>query len=261
MLTRHAMTRRADEDRVDAIVVERDYVLAHIVAQLHRLAPGEGKQLVFKGGTALRFVHLDQYRYSADLDFTALGLSADESVGLVAVAIAAARDHAELPHLEVAKGDPPSVEYIGPLGAGKPRKVKLDIATDEHVETVAQLRMGAIWEDLPAAQPFDVYPIDEIAGEKLRCIIQRVQCRDLYDLYRLSDDRSVSLEEIRPLFERKAQAKGLDPGTFAARFEDRVDRYASRWDGEMGEHLAEPPPFDTVERVMRRNLRAAALIG
>lgn len=142
MLTRHAMTRRADEDGVDAIVVERDYVLAHVVAQLHRLAPGEGKQLVFKGGTALRFVHLDQYRYSADLDFTALGLSADESVGLVAVAIAAARDHAELPHLEVAPGDPPSVEYIGPLGAGKPRKIKLDIATDEHVETVAQQRMG-----------------------------------------------------------------------------------------------------------------------
>lgn len=175
------------------------------------------------------------------------------------MAIAAARDHAELPHLEIVAGDPPSVEYVGPLGAGKPRRIKFDIATDEHVETVAQQRMGAIWEDLPEAQPFDVYPIDEIAAEKLRCVIQRVQCRDLYDLYRLTEDGDVSLEQIRPLFERKAAAKGLDPGTFAARFEDRVGRYAARWDVEMGEHLAAPPPFDTVVRVIRRNLKAAAL--
>ena len=84
------MTRRADADGVDAIVVERDYALAHIVAKLHGLAPGDGKQLVFKGGTALRFVYLDQYRYSADLDFTALGLDAAEAVRLVEGAIAAA---------------------------------------------------------------------------------------------------------------------------------------------------------------------------
>jgi len=32
MLTRFAITRRADDDGVDASVVERDYVLAHIVA-------------------------------------------------------------------------------------------------------------------------------------------------------------------------------------------------------------------------------------
>jgi hypothetical protein len=35
VLTRHALTRRADTDGVDAAVVERDYVLAHVVAQLH----------------------------------------------------------------------------------------------------------------------------------------------------------------------------------------------------------------------------------
>ncbi|MFZ2055959.1 MAG: hypothetical protein WAV54_00930 [Acidimicrobiales bacterium] len=47
MLTRFAITRRADDDGVDASVVERDYVLAHIVAQLHRAKPTDGGQLVF----------------------------------------------------------------------------------------------------------------------------------------------------------------------------------------------------------------------
>lgn len=72
MLTRHAITRRADTDGVDAAVVERDYVLAHVVAQLHRARPEDSGRLVFKGGTALRFVYLPDYRYSADLDFTIL---------------------------------------------------------------------------------------------------------------------------------------------------------------------------------------------
>jgi predicted nucleotidyltransferase component of viral defense system len=64
MLTRHAITHRADQDGVDAAVVERDYVLAHIVAQLHLLQPSNGERMVFKGGTALRLVHIGNYRYS-----------------------------------------------------------------------------------------------------------------------------------------------------------------------------------------------------
>ena len=72
MLTCHAITRRADADGVDAAIVERDYILAHVVAQLHRATPKDGGTLVFKGGTALRFIHIGDYRYSADLDFTVI---------------------------------------------------------------------------------------------------------------------------------------------------------------------------------------------
>jgi predicted nucleotidyltransferase component of viral defense system len=70
LLTHHAITQRADTDGVDALVAERDYVLAHIVSQLQHAAPSDGGRLVFKGGTALRFVHIKNYRYSADLDFS-----------------------------------------------------------------------------------------------------------------------------------------------------------------------------------------------
>jgi predicted nucleotidyltransferase component of viral defense system len=55
---------------VSAAVVERDYILAHIVAQLHLVVLEDEGRLVFKGGTALRLVHIGDYRYSADLDFT-----------------------------------------------------------------------------------------------------------------------------------------------------------------------------------------------
>jgi uncharacterized protein len=198
VLTRHAITRRADTDRVDATTVERDYVLAHIVAQLHHAIPQDGGLLAFKGGTALRFVHITDYRYSADLDFTVIDGDAELAIASITDALAAARQHAQLPYLELSGTDSPMINYIGPLGAGKPRHIKLDVTADELVESTEQRTIQDIWPDLPSPVAFNVYSLDEIAAEKLRCIIQRLQCRDLYDLFRLTEDMSVSLPEIQP---------------------------------------------------------------
>ncbi len=263
MITRHLITRRADRDGVDAGVVERDYVIAHVVAQLpHARMPGSGR-LVFKGGTALRFIYVSEYRYSADLDFTVLDGTAEDATAALSNAVAAAKDHAGFPTLEirVVGSGLPSLAYVGPLGASKPRSLKIDLALVEHVETVASGAITAdVWDDLPDPVDFDVYPLDEIAAEKLRCVIQRVQCRDLYDLHELTQNVGVELSGVRRLFEGKARVKSLDPAIFPDRFADRIARYADRWDEEMGEYLAEPPPFDQVIRVLRRHLRAADLI-
>lgn len=139
MLTRHALTRRADTDGADAAVVERDYVLAHVVAQLHHARPEAGGRLVFKGGTALRFIYLPDYRYSADLDFTVLGGSAQASAVALGKVLEAARDHVAIPHLELTEGDKPAIAYIGPLGTARPRQIKVDLATDKH-DTAATAR-------------------------------------------------------------------------------------------------------------------------
>jgi predicted nucleotidyltransferase component of viral defense system len=139
--------------------------------------------------------------------------------------------------------------------------VKIDLADDEYVENVAKdVMLEDLWSDLPQPLAFDVYPLDEIAAEKLRCVIQRVQCRDLYDLLRLTQDLKVPLGELRPLFEATARVKALDPAIFRERFEDRIERYRERWNREMDEHLADPPRFDDAERIVRRHLREAGLV-
>jgi len=262
VLTRHAITRRADTDGVDSAVVERDYVLTHIVTQLHRATMEGTARLVFKGGTALRLVHLEDYRYSADLDFTILGGNLSAATTALAKTLEAAREHTGLPVLQFFEGDSHGIEYIGPLGANKPRLIKLDISDSEIVESIEQRTiLPGLWPDLPDLVPFDVYSLEEIAAEKLRCVIQRVQCRDLYDIFRLVEDTHVSLVDVRPLFERKATAKGLDPATFAGRLEDRLPRYKDRWHNEMSDHLREPPRIDDVIRVVRRHLRGAGLVA
>ena len=263
MITLHTVTRRADDDGVDASVVERDYVLAHVVAQLSRARmPGEGR-LVFKGGTALRFVHVGEYRYSADLDFTVVNGNAKDAIDALSAAVGAAREHAEFPTLEI-QTDASSrsrLAYVGPLAAGRARMVKLDFAVDEHIETISKGRMvSALWGDLPEGEPFYVYPLDEIAAEKLRCVIQRVQCRDLYDLYRLTTDLQVELSELTHLFVRKAEAKKIDPASFAKRFEERTEDYRERWEREMREHLSDVPRFEDALRSVRRSLRQSGFV-
>jgi uncharacterized protein len=260
MLTRQLITRRASDDGVDAATAERDYVLAHVVAQLHRAAPENGCRLVFKGGTSLRLVYFEEYRYSADLDFTVVGGDVAAALTAFATAVAAAKEHAGLPHLELVEEQARRLDYIGPLGAKAPRSVKVDLSGDEYVESIGQRGILPIWEDLPESAPFDVYPLEEITAEKLRCVMQRSQCRDLYDLYRLTEDARMRLDELRPLFDAKAAAKHLDAGAFAEKFEERIERYRQGWQSEMARHLAEPPPFGDVERVVRRHLRAGGYL-
>jgi predicted nucleotidyltransferase component of viral defense system len=260
MLTRHAITQRAFADGVDAMVAERDYVLAHIVAQLSHAVLADGGRLAFKGGTALRFVHISDYRYSADLDFSVVGGGTQSAIAAIGEVLTAAKVHAGFPRLELNGDQKPAISYVGPLGAERPRQIKLDVTADELVDSVEQRTLQAIWPDLPSPVAFDVYPLEEISAEKLRCIIQRVQCRDLYDLWRLTEDMGINLDEVQPLFERKARARGLDPTSFRDRFEDRVQRYKRRWDNEMSEHTANPPRFDEVVRAVRRHLRSTALL-
>lgn len=56
MTTKGQITKVASRDGVDARVIERDYVLAHVVALIS--AHDADHTLVFKGGTSLRLLTL-----------------------------------------------------------------------------------------------------------------------------------------------------------------------------------------------------------
>lgn len=261
MLTRHAITRRADRDGVDAAVVERDYVLAHVVAQLHRAGSTDGGRLIFKGGTALRLVHVGKYRYSADLDLTVLDGRAGPAVAGLSEVLGAAKAHAGLPVLELTSTATPTIAYIGPLGASKRRYIKVDAADDEYVESVyarddPRRRVG---------RPAGPCPIRRLPDrrDRSREATLRHPARPMPSSLRpLPPDRGTeALTGGDPAAVREQDpGEGLDPRVFAERFEDRIERYKRRWDEEMGEHVADPPRFEDVVRVVRRHLRAAELL-
>lgn len=254
MIHQNLLKRRADEDGLSASAVERDYVLAHVLAAISER--DRQARIVFKGGTALRLCHFENYRYSADLDFSLInGLDIESSLRLVVDALADCRRRIGFPLLGLTGDTPPRIEYVGPLAA-KPRSLKLDLAADELVENTATLPIACRYEDQEKSQ-CRVYTPEEIAAEKLRCVMQRLQCRDLYDLHQLLVACSVDAEAIWPLFEREARHRNRDPDLFGDCFNDRGPRWAERWDEELVEYVNSPPHFDGVLRAVRRELRFA----
>jgi predicted nucleotidyltransferase component of viral defense system len=254
VIHQNLIKRRADEDGLSAPAVERDYVLAHVLAAISE--HDRQARVVFKGGTALRLCHFEDYRYSADLDFSLIGgLDVESALRLVVEALADCRERLGFPLLGLTGSTPPRIEYVGPLGA-KPRLLKLDLAIDELVENTATLPITRRYEDQVECL-CRVYTLEEIAAEKLRCVTQRLQCRDLYDLHQLLVAGGVAAEATWPLFERKARHRDRDPEHFGDYFAEREARWRERWDKELAEYVTAPPHFDGVIRAVRRELRFA----
>lgn len=254
MIHANRITRKADEDGVAAATVERDYLLAHVLSSI--CDRDQGNHFVFKGGTALRLCHFDDYRYSADLDFSIVGgLALDGARELVERALVDCRERIEAPMLRLNDGAPPRIEFIGPLNS-KPRTLKLDLADDELVEDVISRPIIRRYEDQEDVD-CRVYTLDEVGAEKLRCVIQRLQCRDLLDLRELLVEQGIEAQLIWPAFERKARHRGVDPDRFREYFERREPEWKRRWDGELIEYMSAFPHFEETVRSVRRELRFA----
>ncbi len=254
MITRAQITRRASQDGVPARTVEKDYVLAHVVAAIAGL--GEDSKLIFKGGTALRLCHFEDYRYSADLDFSLAGASIEEALATVSLALSSAGGSVEDLHLT--DDSPPRIAYTGPLG--RQRTLKLDLADDEIIFHTERLALLPRWPDLPKDETVCVYTLLEVAGEKLRCVLQRLQCRDLFDLHLLFET-GVDAAEAVEVFHSKVKHRGLDPASFGSRYRERRRQYQKRWDAELSEHVPQNVPhYNEVERSVARHLRRAGLL-
>jgi uncharacterized protein len=237
---------------VSAPVVERDYVLTHIIEALAQLQPPPG--LVFKGGTALRLCFYEDYRYSADFDFSLVELTIEDGLELLRRALKRCVETVVLPRLAIADAEPIEVEYVGPLG--RERTIKLDIADDELVlETTQRTVISRYSDQSQDGSTTTTYTLEEIAAEKLRCVIQRLLCRDISDLHRLFVREGIEVDMVWPLFEEKTRAKNLDPGRFSERLSAREPQYRRRWERELADLEPDVPPFDEVIRQLRRALR------
>jgi hypothetical protein len=91
--------------------------------------------------------------------------------------------------------------------------------------------------------------------------MQRMQCRDLFDLWLLFEQAGVDPRDAVEIFIPKAKHKDLDPGRFEVSYRERLEQYRHRWTTELEIHVpGEVPHFEQVERSVSRHLRVVALL-
>jgi uncharacterized protein len=252
LITRGAITHIADRDGVGALVVERDYLLTHVIDALARSDPPDS--LVFKGGTALRLCYFTDFRYSADLDFSVSADSLEQANDALRRAAALCCAEHGFPNVDVSVAER-HIDYVGPLG--RSRRLLVDLATDELVIETARPSLVRRYADQTDPAPAVLaYSLDEVAAEKLRCVLQRLQCRDLFDLHRLLVEEELEVDVVWELFERKTVHKGFDPTRFPEKLNDRMPQYERRWSDELRTHLGLVPDFQRMVRELRRALRS-----
>ena len=231
MILQKEIVEKAQEWKVPPDTVDKDYVLGHFLSVF---VAHNKDNLVFKGGTCLRKCYIENYRFSEDLDFTALNKDfVLEQKTLEVVANEVTEQTGILFYIEPVKpvlfNDQPKgfQVKIKHWGANHSKnqpppphnrwntKIKLEVSTDELVLLNTEMRtiMHPYSDETTVEKQCNCYSINEIVSEKLRALLQRSYTapRDFYDLYHLTQDfNKADWKNIKPIFLKKMEHKNLE---------------------------------------------------
>lgn len=180
---------------------EKDYFLA-VVLQIIYSSELKDK-LVFKGGTAIHHLYLDQLRFSEDLDFTAL-----EPVSINDL------NKAFEPYdfLEIVNFYPSDfalkinrLKFLGPLNQANSIKVDVDL-TQKLIRPIVEIDYRNIFN---VSLKVKGMALDEICAEKIRAVNERARYRDFYDLAMVLKVNNFEPKEIFEILKQKELRKPL----------------------------------------------------
>lgn len=260
MISEAEVRRLAGQWGVDPMLVDLDYVLGCFLASFYRQS--WAKDLIFKGGTCLRKCHYADYRFSEDLDFTAIRrLSARDLKERVMEVIQVAEDVWQIDFsirpiridtLEDEYGKETyqvRIYYRGPLRrGGDPRAIRMDVTANERLAFEPSRRAiihpysdGELLRDIRAP----CYGLLEVLAEKVRALVGQRRyaiARDLYDLVQLLERAVVDLDRLVEVLPIKMEVKGLPLNIELARLESRREEFKTDWHKNLV-HLL-PPNVD-----------------
>lgn len=243
--------------------IEKDYILSWILFGISRHEQ-LSKTIVFKGGTVLKKVYFEDYRFSEDLDFTLLNseIPNEQIFAWFKEVFEFIKDEANIP-LEIIDNNEHEdgginfyISYIGPLGGqGNNKKVKVDISRSEQLVFEPVMNDVFIgYSDLEEHQLL-CYPLEEVLVEKMRSVMQRMQARDFYDIWYLLEVHEMEADYYVSEFEAKCKSKELMHTDFSKKLDERLPQYKGRWKSSMSEQIKDLPDFDQVEREVQRHLK------
>ena len=209
MILQRETTALAEQQGVAKTTVDKDWALGHFLDAIFSV-PVCREQLVFKGGTCLKKCYFPDYRFSEDLDFTAIDpdFRLDEKLLEQIMQGATKRTGTslhlqqlkELKHRERPTGFAAVIKFWGadhprnqppPLPHRWRTSIKVEVISYETMVFPVEERTvhhHCSDELSPAAQQVPCYSLSEVLAEKLRALIQRSYTapRDFYDIWYLA---------------------------------------------------------------------------
>ena len=243
--------------------IEKDYIISWILQGVAQHEP-LSKTIVFKGGTVLKKIYFDDYRFSEDLDFTLLQstIPNEQIFAWFKETFEYVLEEANI-RLEIIDNNEHEdggvnfyISYIGPLGGqGHNKKVKVDISRSEKLEFKPVMQTVLLgYSDLKEQQLL-CYALEEVLVEKMRTVMQRMQARDFYDIWYLLEQHGMDVGFYAKEFANKCSTKKLNPADFLKKLTERLPQYKGRWESSMNEQIQNLPDFDKVEREVMRHLK------
>jgi len=243
--------------------IEKDYILSWILKGIAQHAI-LSKVIVFKGGTVLKKIYFEDYRFSEDLDFTLINneIFNEQIFKWFKETFEYIKEEANIP-LEIIDNNEHQdgginfyISYIGPLGGqGNNKRVKIDISRSEKLVFEPVIKNAFIgYSDLEEHQLL-CYPLEEVLVEKMRAVMQRMQARDFYDIWYLLEQQGMNVDFYINEFETKCDSKELKHTDFPKKLTERLPQYKGRWQSSMNEQIKDLPDFDQVEREVLRHLK------
>ena len=259
--------------RIPEAVLERDYCIAWFLVGLSKVPLRE--MIAFKGGTALKRIHFEDYRFSEDLDFTLLREISFEEIQKELEPLYAEVKRRSNITIRFSRQDSQTHQnshtfyfaYEGPLPTtSQVKEIKVDVTIRELMvekpQPLAVLVSYPEYSDLPSDASILSYSLNEIAIEKTVALMDRARTepRDLYDLWFLTQQtKRVDLAECLAGVKLKLKHRGKSLNDVRGEFDKKEARLERTWESRLSAQMNALPEFEEVYRAVRRNLRQAAI--
>ncbi len=263
------LSKIANKESVRPQQIEKDYINSWILWGIYNNDLLKDA-LIFKGGTCIKKVHIEDYRYSEDLDFTLhpdleQKVSNDELYAAFDQVFEEINEAANIDlsipedskEVHESGGIKFFIDYVGPLG-GRGDHIKTDISKGEKLEfEVEQLNLLNRYSDLAEENELTIqcYGLEEIVIEKMAALMGRTIPRDLYDFEYLTNTEGIELQVLYYEFQSKAEHKGHNPAEFIQKVTEKEKNFEKAWTENLSNQIKDLRKFKDVWRDFQKQLR------
>jgi predicted nucleotidyltransferase component of viral defense system len=238
------LRKLAGKHKIYLGTLEKDYAITNLLSIIARFPQLDS--MVFKGGTAVKKIYFEKFRFSEDLDFTCSG---DVSEGF-ANFIEKEMKTLDVKFTEIAEKEGKvesfgfKAKYIQFNGATASVRLHLSLRDDVLADPITKPVIH-FYDNLSNSFEVPTMSLEEIMAEKIRAVIYAKHPRHLHDVWYLNE-HSVSL---MPDMLRTKIKTVYDDEFDLDKFRDSITEKKKNWLIDLRPLLSsDPPPFDIVSK-------------